>query len=50
MFHVEQMLHGQTKLFRLVHRSRAHDDSIGLHDLADIIGGVVVEVAVSDEK
>ena len=43
------LLHGQTKLLRLVYSVRTDDDSVGLHYLADIIWGVVVEVAVCDE-
>ena len=43
------LLHGQTKLLWLVYSVRTDDDSIGLHHLADIIRGVVIEVAVCDE-
>lgn len=43
------LLHGQTKFLRLVYSVRTDDDSVGLYHLADIIGRVVVEVAVCDE-
>ena len=43
------LFHSQTKFLRLVYSVRTDDDSVGLHYLADIIRGVVVEVAVCDE-
>ena len=43
------LFHGQTKFLWLVYSVRTDDNSVGLHHLANIIRGVVVEVAVCDE-